>query len=435
MTNCSSFSNYVARLHQFMREATQGFAPGSVPRPGWLPALEGTPLAEPARSGAGDIPPAARFGARPAGRPVSRPDTFDLTFGLLARELFALQFAHNAPYRQFCEARGITPRTGADWTALPAVPTAAFKDQELTSLGPGERTAVFYSSGTTEHRHSRHFHCAESLAVYEASLWPWFAAHLLAGIEPGERIPGRDPLGLGLSLCCLTPPPTRAPHSSLAHMFEVVRRNLAQPASAFVGQADPTGTWTLDLEAVVEVFQRAEADRQPLLVLGTAFSFVHLLDALEGRSKKFRLAGESRVMETGGYKGRARVIPKPELHAAIARQLGVRPTHIVCEYGMCELSSQAYDTAPGAPQRQHPARVLRFPPWARVQVISPDTQREVAEGETGLIRVCDLANVHSIMAIQTEDLGIRRGAGFELIGRAALTEPRGCSLLGRELCH
>jgi hypothetical protein len=53
----------------------------------------------------------------------------------------------------------------------------------------------------------------------------------------------------------------------------------------------------------------------------------------------------------------------------------------------------------------------------------------VDEGETGLIRVFDLANVFSVAAIQTEDLGIRRGEGFELIGRAQLAEPRGCSLM------
>jgi len=55
--------------------------------------------------------------------------------------------------------------------------------------------------------------------------------------------------------------------------------------------------------------------------------------------------------------------------------------------------------------------------------------REVAEGETGLIRVFDLANVFSVMAIQTEDLAVRHADGFELIGRAALAESRGCSLM------
>jgi len=53
----------------------------------------------------------------------------------------------------------------------------------------------------------------------------------------------------------------------------------------------------------------------------------------------------------------------------------------------------------------------------------------VAEDETGLIRVFDLANVWSVLAIQTEDLGVRRGDGFELIGRAERSEPRGCSLM------
>jgi len=43
--------------------------------------------------------------------------------------------------------------------------------------------------------------------------------------------------------------------------------------------------------------------------------------------------------------------------------------------------------------------------------------------------VCDLANVRSVMAIQTEDLAVRHGDGFELLGRAELAEPRGCSLL------
>jgi hypothetical protein len=55
----------------------------------------------------------------------------------------------------------------------------------------------------------------------------------------------------------------------------------------------------------------------------------------------------------------------------------------------------------------------------------------VAQGETGLIRVFDLANVYSVMAIQTEDLGIRSGDGFELLGRAVMSEPRGCSLMAR----
>jgi hypothetical protein len=45
-----------------------------------------------------------------------------------------------------------------------------------------------------------------------------------------------------------------------------------------------------------------------------------------------------------------------------------------------------------------------------------------------MIRICDLANLWSAMCIQTEDLGIANGNGFEILGRAAGAEVRGCSL-------
>jgi hypothetical protein len=169
----------------------------------------------------------------------------------------------------------------------------------------------------------------------------------------------------------------------------------------------------------------------PVLLLGTAFSFVHLLDYLAENDLRFQLPAGSRVMETGGYKNRSRAMPKAELHQLITERLGVPPSHIICEYGMSELSSQAYDSRIQNPESRIQNRVFQFPPWVRVQIISPETGYEVADGETGLIRVFDLANVFSVMAIQTEDLGIRRGNGFELLGRAQLAEPRGCSLMSQ----
>jgi hypothetical protein len=325
-------------------------------------------------------------------------------FNALALEIFALQFKHNSTYRKICEARKLTPQTVEDWTQIPAVPTAAFKELELTSLAPDERTAIFHSSGTTEQKPSRHFHHVESLAVYEASLWNWFQHHFG---DAGEII-------------FLTPNPNAAPRSSLVHMFETLRQKLALPESAFVGTIDAVGSWQVDFAAAIQQLKLSCNTNKPLTLLGTAFSFVHLLDHLADNKLRFQLPENSRVMETGGYKNRSRILPKAELHALITEQLGVPCENIICEYGMSELSSQAYAESPGA---------FQFPPWARVQIISPETGREVADGETGLIRIFDLANVFSVVAIQTEDLGVRRGDGFELIGRAQLSEPRGCSLM------
>src|SRR5436309_1488954 len=98
----------------------------------------------------------------------------DAEFNGMALMLFTLQFKHNPAYRTICEARNVSPNSVTHWTQIPAVPTSAFKELELTCLPPEQRTTVFHSSGTTEQRPSRHFHNAESLEIYEASLWPWF---------------------------------------------------------------------------------------------------------------------------------------------------------------------------------------------------------------------------------------------------------------------
>ena len=354
-------------------------------------------------------------------------------FNRLALELFALQFKSNAAYRKICEARRLTPKVVENWMQIAAVPTSAFKELDLTCLTPDERTTVFHSSGTMEQKPSRHFHSPESLKLYEASLLPWFLGNVPQNC--GLRI-------ADCGLVILTPSPAQAPHSSLVHMFETVRQKLGAADTAFVGKLSDDGSWTLDFSAVVEALspRRQTPDARPQLLLGTAFSLVHLLDFLAENNLRFDLPAGSRVMETGGYKNRSRAMPQIELHQLITERLGVPPSHIICEYGMSELSSQAYENVTGDTwqvTRSGSAschvslvtRHFRFPPWTRVQIISPETGREVADGETGLIRVFDLANVFSVMAIQTEDLGIRRGDEFELIGRVALAEARGCSLM------
>jgi hypothetical protein len=446
--------------------------------------------------------PGARNAERPGHQTAAR-DFSETDFNQLALELFALQFARNPVYRRVCEACRLLPEAVKHWRGIPTLPTPAFKEFDVTCLPPAERTHVFHSSGTTEQRPSRHFHCAESLAVYEASLWPWFARHVVPDFKSQISVASSRPRSSGresapfseklerthvrcysvqrgssdFKLIILTPPAVEAAHSSLVHMFETVRRKLLAPDTAFCGsvahdgsceastvlqprnsainppslggrvgpsaprpgfvrtarwdrRALPPASWELDLPRMLARLREAVECGVPLVLLGTAFSFVHLLDFLAKQHLRIELPPGSRVMETGGYKGRSRSLPKAELHALITDRLAIPASHIVCEYGMSELSSQAYDAALDATRNtQHATRTFRFPPWARAQIISPETGHEVAEGETGLLRVFDLANVWSVLAIQTEDLGVRRGDGFELLGRAARAEPRGCSLM------
>jgi hypothetical protein len=327
-------------------------------------------------------------------------------FNRLALALFARQREAVPIYRELCDRRGAGPDSVRQWWQIPALPTSAFKEHEVSSIPAAGRARVFHSSGTAGQAPSRHFHSAETLALYEASLLPWFERHFFASRQPPMK------------LFFLTP--KEAPHSSLVHMFNTVRRHFGAPDSAFTGRLSPDGSWEVDIEPTLAAVREAVGENVPIGLLGTAFSFVHLLDALEAAGKRFLLPKGSRVMETGGYKGRSRELPKAQLRLLLWKFLGVPAEGILSEYGMSELGSQAYDDA---------ASVFHFPPWARARVISPETGAESGEGETGLLRVFDLTNVGSVLAVQTEDLAARRGDGFLLLGRAASAEPRGCSLM------
>jgi hypothetical protein len=254
------------------------------------------------------------------------------------------------------------------------------------------------------------------LELYERSLLAWAPAWLFPNQQ--ER----------LQFLFLTPPPPDAPNSSLVHMFDTLRRAWGTADSAFAGGIDSAGRWSLSTSLTHRTLIQAADNSQPIAIFGTAFSFVELLDLLSTRQTRVRLPLGSRILETGGYKGRSRVLPKPELYGHLSEALGIPGTAIVSEYGMCELSSQAYDHAAGTLETH---RSFQFPPWARALVIDPTTSAPAAPGETGLLRVFDLANAWSVLAIQTEDLAYSHHDGFALVGRAAAAEARGCSLLSR----
>lgn len=342
----------------------------------------------------------------------------DARFEQLALELFSLQYEANPVYRSWCMSRRMDPSVVRSWRDIPGLPAAAFKETPVTCLRSDAITNWFQSSGTTGQTPSRHFHDPVSLQAYEASFEPWFQHHALDRWSEAAVNPR-------LIWVSLVPSRRAAPHSSLAYMVGTLMDRLAPAGSVTAGLVGADGQWELDAAALIAALDRAVTEQRPVFLLGTAFNVVHLMDVLESAGRTFQLPTGSRVMETGGYKGRSRVLTSAELAQGIRNSLGIPTRDILTEYGMSELSSQAYsrwsdDTGAG---------VLQLPPWARGMVISPETGREVPDGETGLLRLIDTANVASVLCVQTEDLAVRRGRDFQLLGRRPTAEARGCSLM------
>ncbi len=329
----------------------------------------------------------------------------DALFDALALRLFSEQFERNAPYRQFCLLQKKTPDCVRRWDEIPPLPVTAFKVADIVCRPMARAARVFHSSGTTGQTPSRH--ALFDLELSQSAIASHFARHL---IPEGQR----------MRLAILTASPEEAPHASLAHMMETVRVAFGTSESRYYIERGR-------LQSERLVYDLAEAT-SPVCLLGTSFSFVHLIDFYARHGFPCVLPAGSRLMDTGGFKGKSREVAREWIYARAEALWGIRPENCVNEYGMTEMTSQFYDGVVGEATRDDAPRVYRSPPQVRTRVLSPATLAPVPHGEMGLLAHYDLANRDSALAVLTEDLGHEANGGFILIGRATGAQARGCSL-------
>ncbi|MGB6520035.1 MAG: hypothetical protein WBE79_16195 [Candidatus Cybelea sp.] len=318
-------------------------------------------------------------------------------FDDVALRIFAHQLRHNEPYARYCAALGVTsPET---WEQIPAVPAAAFKEAALTTFDPARAALSFETSGTTRGTPGRHF--METAVLYDAALLAGFDRFVLADAAR-------------LRYFNLVPNPAERPNSSLGYMMACVARVRGDGRTGWYLRGDE-----LLMDALEADLRATIAAGRPVCIAATAFALLNLFDAMNERGIEFTLPSGSRVMETGGFKGRSRTIGRDELYARICSRLGIAENEIISEYGMTELTSQYYTASS--------ARAYGAPSWLRTRIVGPE-RTTLANGTVGALLHVDLANRSSCLAIQTEDLGVQTNDGFELLGRAAEASPRGCSL-------
>ena len=316
-------------------------------------------------------------------------------FASLALAIFNYQRRENTVYAKYCQFLG-TPEQVESWKGIPAVPQIAFKRHEFRSFPRPQTKTEFRTSGTTGEGHGKHFF--PSLRLYEAAVqrgWDYF------------RLPRSRML-------LLMQNSEDAPFSSLSRMGGILAE--FQPDRFFITK---DGSFELD-RLRSQIVDREE----PVILFGTALAFLHLLEKAPDHHLKLPLG--SLAMETGGFKGSGREISKKDLYHSLSLHLGIPVDSIWNEYGMTELSSQFYSHGVG---RSH-----RAPPWMRFQIVDPETSEEATPGKMGLLRIVDLANLWSALAVLTQDLAIAQpDGGFLLLGRDPAALPRGCSRAMDEL--
>ncbi len=312
----------------------------------------------------------------------------DHSFTDIALELFHFQASNNPVYHAFIKNLSIDIRSVKNLEQIPFLPISFFKHHLLKS-GDWNPEVIFTSSGTGSSVASRHavasmeFYLHHARRCFEFFFGSLTDFHLLA----------------------LLPSYLERQGSSLIAMIDHFIKASSSAYSSF---------YLHDTDRLLGDIQRLHDDNRKILLWGVSFALLDLAEQCKVDLSRVL------ILETGGMKGRRREITRAELHQILTKTL--RAGKIFSEYGMTELLSQAYTRGDE-----------RFvcPPWMRVLVRElTDPLEKGIKGQTGGINVIDLANIHSIAFIETEDLGkVYDDGTFEVLGRMDNSDIRGCNLL------
>jgi hypothetical protein len=307
----------------------------------------------------------------------------DAAFEQAALELFRFQSRACPPYAEYISHIGINPDNVRRAKEIPFLPIELFKSREVY-CGAAAPEIVFTSSNTGGTQPSRHYMAHKS--DYEQTFTRAF--ELFCG-APAD-----------ISVYALLPGYLEREGSSLIYMID----NLVKKGRG-------GGFYLRDHDKLMADMQR---DKGRKLLFGVSYA---LWDLAEHYPTELH---DTIVMETGGMKGRREELPKEEFHAILQNAFGVEA--IWSEYGMAELSSQAYSRGGG---------IFRTPPWMRVSVRDVnDPFTAMSAGRSGGANITDLANRFSCAFIQTQDIAtVYADGSFRISGRIDRSEIRGCNLL------
>lgn len=321
-------------------------------------------------------------------------------FNTLALMLFSYQYQNCEPYQHYCRQLNKTPDQVQTWQQIPAVSTEVFREFTLCTLPVTTAQYIFQTSGTTQETKGKHYY--HDMTLYDAAIQSSFMTGI--GLSNQQKVTFR----------VLTPSFTTVSTSSLFYMFQKALEWYGNVTSQFYFQQNE-----LDVARLTQDLSEDVLLNRPVVLLGTAFSFVNFCDDLQRNGIILKLPKGSRILETGGLKGRVRSVTRPELYDLLVQTFSLELSNLFSEYGMTELSSQCYS--------QPNSHLFQSPPWMPTRIIQPESGEEVAIGETGLVQFFDLANYTAVSAVLTSDLAIRHIDGFELVGRAPKAILRGCS--------
>ncbi len=343
------------------------------------------------------------------------PDGDPSSFDQIALDIFAYQYNANAPYKEFCDVRGICPKDVTSWRDIPAFPTDAFKSSLVTSFPAEEAVMANLTSGTSANVRGQIFRDKIGKELVFSANRVMTECYLFPDLQEVEKNHGQR-----CQVLILAPSPEMAPSMGMAQGMEETRVRFGAANSQFL-----LAHSGIDIKAMVKALEQAESSGQPVAFIGATGAFVYFFKACQKKGLRFKLPKGSRIGDGGGYRGRFGQVDRQDFFDLAKDILDISPNHCINVLGMAESATNFFEN----PLREHVANVpsteRRFipPPWTRVDVIDSSDLTPLPVGEIGLLRHFDLANLPTVMAVQTDNLGrLNQDGSFTIIGRAKVED-------------
>lgn len=314
---------------------------------------------------------------------VSHVDDIKQQFGVI-KDLFEYQIQHNEIFKSFVTSTG-RPHRPSCLEELTFMPIEGFKHHDVMT-GSWRPEAVFLSSGTSKTERSRHL--IRSKDNYHQRTATCFSEFYGTPSEYRHLV--------------FMPFYQQNPNSSLLSMMSYFVQISRSHGSQFI----------TDLGALADELSKNKGTKT--LIWSVTFG---VLDMIE--NEELELDEKVALIETGGMKGKRKEITRKELYGAFHNRWP--HVSISSEYGMCELTSQAYRVD----------NKFKCPKGLLVvgnELNDPFNYKSCARG-VGL-NFIDLFNADSCAFIATQDIGeVMNNQTFEVQGRMTNAQLRGCNLM------
>lgn len=331
-------------------------------------------------------------------------------FNAVALREFALQYETNSIFREFCDAKKVRGCDVQRWQDVPMVYNDVFKTHLVASFPLEQAVMGCLTGGTTSlTQRGRIFRDEDGKKLVFAANRAMTGAYLFPDFEEGKRC----------RILILAPSPELAPSMGMAIGMDQTRRAFGTEDSLFL-----LGKSGIDVDGLLRALRESEASGVPLALIGATAAYVYFFQACRRKGWTFKLPPGSRICDGGGYRGRFGVVTRDDYYAMVEEILGIPGTHCVNVLGEAETATNLFDDSlrrhvKGLPLRK---RTRPVPPWSRVLAMDIDTLKPLPDGQVGLLAHWDLANVPTVLAVITDNLGYTTddGRGCEMVGRAKL---------------